>query len=167
MLYNDNILKMIFGLIFLVFVITVIFIFIIGHYNEKTMKKIESLNSEKNTLLEEVNLLKIDISRKSSIIYNLIENVKYGVLVFNESGILQSFNNLSKGLIISDLEIGNSLYDLYLKGGYNLYSLISEKNLEQNAEKSIRINSDFDIKVSSITIKKDKETLGLIVLIKR
>lgn len=167
MLHNDNILKMIFGLIFLVFVITIIFIFIIGHYSEKTRKKIEKLNNEKNTLLEEINSLRIYISKNNSVTYSLIENIKYGLLVFDESGILQSFNNLSKDIIASDLDIGNSLYDLYIKGGASLYNVISEVNLEQNAEKSIKVNTDFDIKISSAAVKIDGEILGLIVLIKR
>ncbi|WP_242844973.1 transporter substrate-binding domain-containing protein [Clostridium cylindrosporum] len=167
---DSGILRIALGILFVVFVITMIVIFIVAFYNEKLRKKFDKIVCEKDEIAEALDRYQEELLSTRMIIDNLIDNSDFGILIFDTNGILRKYNTITKQVIKESIRVGDTWESLNLVDimGMDLEDSVGLDSFSK--EVKMLVNNHvclFNINMMTIRNVEKNENLGWMLQIKK
>ncbi|MEF9934260.1 MAG: transporter substrate-binding domain-containing protein [Clostridium sp.] len=166
---NGSILKVILSVLFIIFILVMVIIFVVAYYNEKLKKRFESLEYEKDGVIQELKLCRDEESLNRIIISKLVSNIEAGLIVFDINGVVRKFNNLAKDILKEDIRIGDDFNSLRLIEILDMDLIYDIPSVDIYKEIKLVVDENIvNYKIDLLTLKDEKDIIcGWTMLIRK
>lgn len=166
---NSNTLRIILSILLVIFIIVIIIIFVVAFYNEKLKKGFDKLDSEKDSIKQELEMCQEDELMSRTIMNMLLKDVDTGMVIFDTNGVVKKFNDTVVTVIKEDLRVGDTFKSLNLQEtlGIELGNSVPTNNIDK--EVKIVVNQKiFNYRIRILDVYgSDNKPIGWMMLTKK